>query len=138
MVRIKLEGALEVNKSEETKIEISPEQTEETQDKKHNIVTTEEEIRGLAVVKSLLHGEVELSRIAYKDTNNYFNILLDNNIRKWICRLYFNTDNKYIAFPEIDENGNKTNKEIKIFLENGLDDIYNLKQKLIDSLKTYL
>ena len=138
MVRIKLEGALEVNKSEEIKIENPQEEVEETQDKKHNIVTTEEEIRGLAIVKSLLHGEVELSRIAYKDTNNYFNILLDNNIRKWICRLYFNTDNKYIAFPETDENGNKTNKEIKLFLENGLDDIYNLKSKLIDSLKTYL
>lgn len=136
MVRIKLEGALEVNKSEEIKTE--PIEEEIPQDKKHNIVTTEEEIRGLAIVKSLLHGEVELNRISYKDTNNYFNILFDNNIRKWICRLYFNTDNKYISFPEIDENGNKTNKEIKLFLENGLDDIYNLKSKLIYILKSYL
>lgn len=138
IVRTKLEGALEVNRNEEVKIETIEETTVEENTKKSGIVTTDEEIRGLAIVKSLLHGEVELNRISYKDTNNYFNILLDNNIRKWICRLYFNTDNKYISFPEIGADGNKTNKEIKILLENGLDSIYDLKEKLTTSLKTYL
>lgn len=133
-----MEGALEVNRNEEVKIEATEETTLEEDAKKSGIVTTEEEIRGLAIVKSLLHGEVELNRISYKDTNNYFNILLDNNIRKWVCRLYFNTDNKYISFPEIDSNGNKTNKEIKILLENGLDSIYDLKERLTTSLKAYL
>ena len=133
-----MEGALEVNINEEVKIEATEETTLEEDAKKSGIVTTEEEIRGLAIVKSLLHGEVELNRISYKDTNNYFNILLDNNIRKWVCRLYFNTDNKYISFPEIDSNGNKTNKEIKILLENGLDSIYDLKERLTTSLKAYL
>jgi hypothetical protein len=138
IIRTKLEGALEVNKNEEIKIDNTEELVEVEEVKKNNIVTTEEEIRGLAIVKSLLHGEIELNRISYKDTNNYFNVLLDNNTRKWICRLYFNTDNKYISFPEIDSNGNKTNKEIKMLLENGLDSVYDLKDKLVISLKAYL
>lgn len=136
-VRTKLEGALEVNKNEEIKVEDSENEIQEDS-KKNNVNTTEEEIRGLAIVKSLLHGEIELNRIFYKDTTGYFNILLDNNIRKWICRLYFNTDNKYISFPEIDSNGNKTNKEIKILLENNLDSIYDLKSKIVEALKIYL
>ena len=137
IVRTKLEGALEVNKIEEAKID-NAEENIETDIKKSNVITTEEEIRGLAIVKSLLHGEVDVSRISYKDTSNYFNILLDNNIRKWVCRLYFNTDNKYISFPEIDPTGSKTNKEIKILLEHNLDSIYDLKSKIIESLKIYL
>lgn len=140
IIRNKLEGALEANKNEEQKTdsEVAESILQDESIKKNNIETTEEELQGLTIVKTLLYGEIEMSRITFKDTSNYFNVLLDGNIRKWICRLYFNTDNKYIAFPEIDSEGNKTNKEYKIYLEEGLDSIFALKSKLIESLKTYM
>ncbi|MGL5903133.1 MAG: type I restriction endonuclease [Cetobacterium sp.] len=135
IVRNKLEGVLENNTTVLNTIPI----VEEELEKKDEPETTQEELEGLGIVKSILIDNLgnEISRIGYKDTISYFGILLDGNIRKWICRLRFNTENKYISFPEIDENGNKTNKENK-FLLNGLNDIYNYKSQLIESLKIHL
>ena len=65
--------------------------------------------------------------------NKIFNrkILLDNNIRKWICLIYINTKAKYVIIS--DEN----KKGIKHDLGT-IDDLYNLSNELKDSLKKYL
>ncbi|HFV9295746.1 TPA: type I restriction endonuclease, partial [Serratia fonticola] len=49
------------------------------------IVTTEIEIEGFHIVKSIIRTVVEPSRITYRDTKSYFGILLDDNNRKPIC-----------------------------------------------------
>lgn len=139
IVRTKLEGVLENNNTGNIKNESAIEEIEiEKIIIKDEPETTQEELEGLGIVKSILIEQLgkDISRIEYKDTISYFGILLDGNIRKWICRLRFNTENKYIAFPEIDENGNKTNKELK-FLLSGLNDIYNYKDLLKKSLELY-
>lgn len=64
------------------------------------IVTTEEEIQGYAITKVILTGLVEPERVFYRDNQSYFNVLLDDNIRKWIIRLYLETKNKYIEFND--------------------------------------
>lgn len=87
-------------------------------DDKNEIKTTEEEVEGYLIVKSILRQKVDVSRIFYRDALSYFAILLDDNNRKTICRLYFNTSKKYLAV--FDEN----KKETKIELSQ-LDDIYN-------------
>lgn len=137
IVRNKLEGVLENNMT----VNNSPIIEEEVEEIliKDEPETTQEELEGLGIVKSILIEQLknEISRVEYKDTISYFGILLDGNIRKWICRLRFNTENKYISFPEIDVNGNKTNKEIK-YLLNGLNDIYNYREILFTTLKLYL
>lgn len=86
--------------------------------KKPEVETTIEELEGFAIIKSILRGKIELERLAYRDNLSYFNVLLDDNIRKTLCRLHFNTKQKYISF--IDEN----KKENKVPIEK-LDDIYN-------------
>lgn len=95
------------------------------------ITTTVQELEGFAIIKSILRGKVELERIFYRDNFSYFNILLDNNIRKTLCRLYFNKKQKYIAF--IDEN----KKENKISIEN-LDAIYNHSELIEKSLNNII
>lgn len=135
-VRTKLVGALEANKNEEEKIAEDDAVLEETS--KDSINTTDEELQAFNIIKAILFNEIELDKVTYKDTVNYFNILVDNNTRKWICRFYLNTENKYIAFPELDSDGNKTNKEVKFVLEKGLNSIYEMKDKIIESLKLYL
>ncbi len=92
---------------------------------KDGINTTEEELEGFFIVKSILAEEVELKRIFARDTKSYFGVLLDDNNRKWICRLHFNTRQKYLGLHIEDR------KEKKIPLEN-LEDIYNHKQTIID------
>lgn len=95
------------------------------------IVTTIEELEGFAIVKSILMGNIELERVFYRDNLSYFNILLDNSIRKTLCRLHFNTKQKYISF--LDEN----KKDNKYPIEN-LNEIYKYSDLILQSLKKLL
>ena len=94
-------------------------------------VTTEEEIEGSQIVKAILREIVPATRIAFRDTQSYFGILLDDNNRKPICRLHFNSSNKYI---ELFHNG-KDNGEKKQLLS--LEEIYEYKNQLLATLKNY-
>ena len=136
IVRTKLEGALEVNKAVEKEIEIPQEPTEEVIETECGPVTTEEELQGFSVVKALLYGVMELDRITYRDTLNYFSVTIDDKVTKWICRLYFNSSTKFIRFPELDEEGSKTDRGPKIAI-NSINDLYNFKDKLIEAVKMY-
>ncbi|MBB5644586.1 type I restriction endonuclease [Pedobacter cryoconitis] len=80
------------------------------------IVTTEEEIEAFFIVKSILREVLEPKRIIYRDALSYFAILLDDNNRKTICRLYLNTK-KYLVI--LDDN----KKEIKHEIQS-IDDLY--------------
>lgn len=88
------------------------------------IETTQEELQGFFIVKSILSEICELDKIYARDTKSYFGILYENNNRKWIARLRFNTANKYIGIHEIDK------EETKYPLEK-LEDIYKFKTQLI-------
>lgn len=120
------------------KTETAKEEKEEKVDVENNqiendskIVTTEEEIESYMIVKSMLRQKVDLSRVVYRDTQTYFGILLDDNNRKPICRMYFNgISKKYIA--TFDENKKETKHEISC-----LDDIYNFSEQLITIISYY-
>ncbi len=62
------------------------------------IVTTEEELEGFYIVRAILRARLRPERVAYRDAQSYFAILLDDNNRKTICRLYFTEKRKQIAF----------------------------------------
>lgn len=95
------------------------------------IITSEEELEGFFIVKSLLRELVAPDKITHKDTESYFGVLLDNNTRKWICRLQLETAQKYIIIPD----GSKNAVKHPISC---IDDIYTMKDKLVDILKRYL
>lgn len=88
------------------------------------IVTTQEEIDSYLIVKAILRQVVDVSRVYYRDTLSYFGILLDDNNRKPICRMYFNAKStKYVS--TFDSEKNETKHEIKC-----LDDIYNFADEI--------
>ncbi len=58
------------------------------------IVTTAEEIEGFHIVRAILRGVVAPHRIRMRDSQSYCAILLDDNNRKPICRLMFNSTKK--------------------------------------------
>ncbi|XID90496.1 type I restriction endonuclease [Paenibacillaceae bacterium WGS1546] len=93
------------------------------------IETTEEELEGYITAKVLLRDIVSPDRVNYRDNLSYFNILIDNSIRKWICRLGLNGTNKYVQFNDDD----KTTYNI-----NGPSDLMNYKDKLIEVTKKFL
>lgn len=135
MLREKLENAFQL-KVEDTKAMDNIDEIEKITEE--NVpVTTEEELTGLAIIKSLLLDTIsDINKITYKDTMSYFGVLFEDNTRKWICRLYFNSQNKYISFPIL-ENGERTLKEEKIVLEN-IFEISKYKNRLEDIVKLYI
>ncbi len=95
------------------------------------VITTDEEIEGSQIVKAILREHIPASRIAFRDTQSYFGILLDDNNRKPLARLHFNSTNKYLeVFSEGKDKGVKK-------LLTSLDEIYNYRQEITDALKNY-
>ena len=111
---------------------LSP-KSEEKDGNKNAIITTLEELEGYAIVKSILVDNFDINRITYRDNASYFNILLDNNILKTICRLYLNKSNKYIAFLNT-KDGEKRSSEEKILIKS-INELYNYKDKIINRVK---
>jgi len=99
-------------------------------DEGDGIVTTEDEWEGYYIVKAILHEIIAPSRVVMKDRLNYCGILLDGNTRKPICRLRFNTRQKYLVL--FDEN--KERDKIPI---DDLNEIYNHSDKLKTTVQNY-
>lgn len=94
------------------------------------VETTAEELEGFMIVKTILRQKISSKRIAFRDAQSYFAILLDDNNRKTICRLYLNGSKKYFVF--IDEQKKEVKNEITT-----LDDIFNFADLLHKIVATY-
>lgn len=64
------------------------------------VITTEEELEGFNIVRSILSEVVAPEEISYKDVERYCGILYQDNTRKWVCRLYFNSAKKSITISD--------------------------------------
>lgn len=95
------------------------------------INTTMDELESYAIIKSMLRKIVDSNRITYRDGERYFGILLDDNNRKWICRVHLLSSVKFITIA--DENKNAIRYDIE-----HIDDIYNFAEPIIESCKRYL
>jgi hypothetical protein len=85
------------------------------------IITTPEEMEGFYIVKSILRGVVEPSRIGHKDVQAYFGVLFDSKVNKPICRFYFsNPKNMRLGLFTSSDNG-KQEEKVSV---TGLDEIY--------------
>lgn len=118
----------------EARIPLNIEPTKEvnTQDEREEsrIVTTIEEIEAFNVVKAIMRQKVNVRRIVGRDTQSYFGILLDDNNRKPICRLHFNTKQKYIGL--FDNEKNETRHPIE-----HIDDIFSHTEVLLNTVNFY-
>ncbi|MBU3026127.1 type I restriction endonuclease [Zobellia galactanivorans] len=94
------------------------------------IVTTEEELEGFRIVVAILRRKISIDRIAHRDTQSYFGILLDNNNRKPLCRLHFNGTIKYLGL--INEDKSETRQAL-----GALEDIYQFEAPLLQTVDFY-
>lgn len=104
-------------------------QNEQTNEES-KIVTTEEELEGFMIVKTILRQKINSTRVTHRDAQSYFAILLDDNNRKTICRLYLNGSKKYIA--TLDEQKKEIKNEITT-----LDDIFKYSEILLKTIDIY-
>jgi len=122
----KLYAALE-DTGELPRIPAPPAPSEEDQEK---IVTTEEEREAYLIVRGIMREVVDASRVIMRDAQSYCAILLDDNNRRPVCRLHFNTSQKYLGVFDVDKN------EERIAID-GLDDIYQYADRLKATAEFY-
>lgn len=95
------------------------------------VITTAEELEGFHIVKSIVRTVVDSKRIAQRDTQSYFGVLLDDNNRKPIARLHFNRSQKYLGI--FDKDKIETRHPIE-----HLDEIYSFTEELKSTASQYL
>lgn len=105
-------------------------QTEQKRVEESKVFTTQDELEGFMIVKTILRQKINLARVSYRDAQSYFAILLDDNNRKTICRLYLNGSKKYLAV--LDEQKKEVKNEIST-----LDDIFNFSDTLLKIVENY-
>ena len=121
-VNEKLSAALNTSAAAKEEI-IEPIQSEP------EIITTAEEMETFTIVKIILKDTIQIDRLYYRDNKSYFNILLDDNIRKWIVRVFV-YDNK---IKMVLNDSNKTSYEIStpVNLMLHSNEIVNVVESLI-------
>ncbi len=105
--------------------------TIETPEIVSKIITTEEEIQSYYIIRGLASSITDLDNVTYRDTESYFGILFQDNNRKPICRLNLDTKRKQLLIPD-------ENKSFNRYYIESLNDIYNYKDNILESIKRYL
>ena len=96
------------------------------------IETTLEELEGYQIVKAIACAEVKPQRVVHRDAKSYFAVLLDDNNRKPIARLWFNgKKQKYLGVFDAEK------VETKIPIES-LDEIYEHAESIRASVRAHL
>ena len=98
---------------------------------KDGIITTEDELEGYRIVRAIVCDLIPVARVTYRDSKSYFAVLVDDNNRKPLCRLRFNTSRKYIGTFDADKN--ETKHPI-----GSTDGVYGLREQLRATVKHWL
>jgi hypothetical protein len=82
-------------------VDPAPEDTKDEQ----QVVTTTEELESFYIIKAILREAVDPSKVSIRDAKSYCSVLYDDNNRKPICRLYYNSAQKKIGLFDRPEGG---------------------------------
>ncbi|MBP2046904.1 type I restriction endonuclease [Methanobacterium aggregans] len=123
-VNARLKSALDVASDDK-----KDEGTQEILIEHNRIITTEEEWEGYYIIKTILHEDIDIDKIYIRDKISYCGILFDDNNRKPICRLHFNTSQKYISLFDNEH-------EEKIPIES-VKNIYDYSDRLKTTIQKY-
>lgn len=119
-----LNAALKASESQELQQQELNNLKEEAESAKESkIATTNEELDGYYIIKTILREVVEPQRISLRDAVNFCGVLLDDSTRKPVARMYFNTPQKYLGIF------NEQKQEEKILLDK-IDDIYKYADRI--------
>jgi predicted type IV restriction endonuclease len=100
-------------------------------DGKPVVTTTDDEREAFYIVRAILRDAVEVKRVALRDQQSYCGILLDDNNRKPIARLYFSGTKKAVGLFD-----NEQRKEERVALGD-LDALYELAPRLRAAVANY-
>jgi hypothetical protein len=87
------------------------------------IVTTQDEIDGFNIIRAIVREVIAPERVTMRDAKTYCSVLIDNNNRRLLARLWLNRSKWYISLFD----GEKTEEKVQI---ERLDDIFKHGDKL--------
>lgn len=95
----------------------------------NDIETTEDEVLGYRIVQAIVAQRVEPSRVYIRDAKSYCAILFDDNNRKPLVRLHFNSALKRISLFNDDANG--------LIDVSSVEDLYLYQDQILKTLEKY-
>ncbi len=133
VVRQKIQKRMDVVLSApESSSQINPEQKIDIHEKSNDdVITTEEEILGFQIIRAIASEVCEVSRISLRDSKSYCAVLFDDNNRKPIARLHFNSKIKFITLFDKEKN------PIRIDISR-IEDIFISRTKILEAIKAYV
>ena len=138
-VQKRLADAVESNDIKVEKETEEEQQAIEESKSDDGIITTDEELEGFYIVKSIASENDNADYVAMRDQKKYCNILFDDNKYYPIVRFYFNNPNrlKIELYDKVTrrENGGKVGDKINI--EN-VSDIYQYKDRINNLINKYI
>lgn len=96
----------------------------------HETVTTEEEREGYMIVRAIVRDILKPARVVMRDQKSYCAILIDNNNRRPLARLWLNRSVKYLGLFDAEKN------EEKVRIDS-LDEIYDHADRLRETARLY-
>jgi hypothetical protein len=112
-------------------VQMSPLDSAVGDDLQGDIHTTDEELEGYRIVRAIVCSEVSASRVIGRDSKTYFAVILDDNSRKPIARLWFNRKQRYLGVLSNDK------VETRLPIESP-EDIYHYAAQLRATVNGYL
>ncbi|HEV7255999.1 MAG TPA: type I restriction enzyme HsdR N-terminal domain-containing protein [Mesorhizobium sp.] len=96
----------------------------------NEVVTTEEEREGYMIVRAIVRDILKPARVAMRDQKSYCAILVDNNNRRPLARLWLNRGVKYLGLFDAEKN----EERIRI---DSLDEIYDHADRLRETARLH-
>ncbi|UHD44944.1 hypothetical protein LUX29_18250 [Aureimonas altamirensis] len=94
------------------------------------VVTTDEEREGFMIVRAIAREALPADRVFIRDQKSYCAVLVDNNNRKPLVRLWFNRSAKYIGLFDGE-------KEDRVMITS-LDHIYDYSDRIRAAARKYV
>ncbi len=128
IIRDRIQDKLSITFQEKSPTRAVEEPAESLED---GIFTTEEEWEGFRIVRAIAARYVAIERVTIRDSKSYCAVIMDDNNRKPICRLYFNSQTtKNVEVFDADKKGVKHRVD-------GPQDLYKHYEALENVIKSY-
>lgn len=126
MITERLKNAMMKGHEDEKEHEATIEQKEDDS----KIITTAEELESYYTIRAMLRPHIDPKRIFFRDTESYFDIILDNSNRKPLCRLFLGGKKKSIVV--FGDKKTSSRHEIQ-----SIDDVFPFADEMVSAISYY-
>lgn len=127
-VKEHLNNALNSTEDKTKEIDETVKTTQITENK-NDINTTSEEIEGFHMIRAIGVSITDFSKIVLRDAKTYCAVLFEDNNRKPICRMHFNSSNKRLSFFDTE-----TEEIVPI---TKIEDLYHYQDRILKVIAKY-